>query len=61
MPNSNFKIPRDVIVLTGKHHDPHLRGSIRRAFIKAIVDNNKQVKESPKTQKDKVEPKPKKK
>lgn len=61
MTNSNFKIPRDVIVLTGKHHDPHLRGSIRRAFIKAIVENNKQVKESPKASKEKVEVKSKKK
>lgn len=59
--NSNFKIPRDVTVLLKRHSDPHLRGSIKRAFIQAIVETSKQVKEAPKRVERAPDPKAKKK
>ena len=39
-PNSNFKLPKTVKMLLSNIHDPHLRGSMRRDYIKAILESN---------------------
>lgn len=38
-PTSNFKLPKSVKMLLSNVRDPHLRGSMRRDYIKAILEN----------------------
>jgi hypothetical protein len=38
-PGPNFKLPRSIKVLLSNELDPHKRGSMRRDFIRAILEN----------------------
>lgn len=39
-PTSTFKLPKSVKMLLANIHDPHLRGSMRRDYIKALLEQS---------------------
>ena len=48
-PTSTFKMPKSVKTMIDKYKDPHLRGSVKRDYIKALLESS--VK--PRTKEDK--------
>lgn len=47
-PTSNFKLPKSTKMLLDNILDPHLRGSMRRDYIKAILENQVKAKSNKK-------------
>ena len=47
-PTSSFKLPKSTKMLLSNIMDPHLRGSMRRDYIKAILENQVKTKSNKK-------------
>lgn len=43
-PTSSFKLPKHTKMILANILDPHLRGSMRRDYIKAILESNVKIK-----------------